>query len=131
MFTFLQVESFQSEVIIGDAGETKELSYLSHRKMGDLINNEKLATEYALLASQRPCLTVLFPEINARSVGEFIYMFEVATSYMGGLLGIDTYNQPAVELGKLATFALMGHKDHSKMAEEIEPMRNPDEKFLI
>ncbi|MCK5270952.1 MAG: glucose-6-phosphate isomerase [Sedimentisphaerales bacterium] len=131
VFTFLQVESFQSEVVIGDAGETEELSYLSHRKMGDLINNEKLATEYALLASQRPCLTVLFPEINARSVGEFIYMFEVATSYMGGLLGIDTYNQPAVELGKLATFALMGHKDHSKMAEEIEPMRKPDEKFLI
>jgi glucose-6-phosphate isomerase len=131
VFTFLEVEKFSREVVVGDAGEVKELSYLSGQKMSDLINSEKLGTEYALVHSQRPCLTVHFPEVNAHAVGEFIYMFEVATSYMGELLNINTYDQPAVELGKHATFARMGHKDYRKLNEEIEKFRQCDKQFLL
>jgi len=131
VFTFLEVEKFSRDVVVGDAGEVKELSYLSGQKMSNLINSEKLGTEYALVHSQRPCLTVHFPEVNAHAVGEFVYMFEVATSYMGELLNINTYDQPAVELGKHATFARMGHKDYRKLNEEIEKFRQCDKQFLL
>lgn len=131
VFTLLEVEKFSQEVVIGDAGEVKELSYLSHQPMSKLMNSEKLGTEYALLQSQRPCLTVKFPEISAFTVGQFIYFFEVATSYMGGLLNINTYDQPAVELGKIATFALMGHKDHVDLLKKIEPVGKTDPGYLI
>jgi len=120
VFTFLEVEQFSRDVVIGDAGGAKELAYLTKKNMSDLLNNEKRGTEYALLESHRPCLTVHFPEINAHAVGEFIYMFEVATSYMGELFNIDTYNQPAVQLGKQATFALMGHEDYQELADNIK-----------
>ena len=64
-------------------------------------------------------------------MGQFIYLFEVATSYMGSLLNINTYDQPAVELGKEATFALMGHKDYRELLKKIEPFQDQDEKFLM
>ena len=131
IFTFLEVEKFSRDVTISDAGGIEELSYLSNQSMTKLINSEKLGTEYALVQSKRPCLTVRFPEISAYTVGQFIYLFEVATSYMGELLGINTYDQPAVELGKLATFALMGHKDHQELNDKIQPIAKIDADYLL
>ncbi|MCH9023544.1 MAG: hypothetical protein IID32_12395, partial [Planctomycetes bacterium] len=52
-------------------------------------------------------------------------------SYMGGLFQINPYDQPAVELGKEATFALMGHKDYRDLLEKIDPVRQIDEDYLI
>ena len=131
VITFLQVESFDRDVTIGDAGKVEELSYLSQQKMSKLINSEKLGTEYALVQSQRPCLTICFPEVSPYTVGQFIYMFEVATSYMGELLGINTYDQPAVELGKEATFALMGHQEHQELLAKIQTSAQIDDNFLV
>lgn len=131
VFTFLEVMQFERDVVIGDAGEVKELSYLSNQKMSKLINCEKQATEYALIQSQRPNLTIRFPQVNAHTVGQFIYFFEVATSYMGEMLGINTYDQPAVELGKVATFALMGHTNYAKQKNEIETVCRTDRQYLI
>ena len=72
-----------------------------------LSDAEKRATEYALAFSRRPTVTIRFPEISAHTVGQFIYLYEFTTSLMGELLDIDAYNEPAVKLGKEATFALM------------------------
>jgi len=54
------------------------------------------------------------------------------------LFDIDTYNQEAVELGKEATFALMGKKGNYKpnytyeqFAEDIRAKTNLDEDFLV
>jgi len=131
VFTFLEVKLFDRDVTIGDAGEVTELAYLSKKKMGNLMNNEKRGTEYALVASQRPCLTIRLAQINAYTVGQFIYLMEVATSYMGELFGINTYDQPAVELGKEATFALMGHEDYRQLLGKIQPTVAIDEDYLV
>jgi glucose-6-phosphate isomerase len=81
IFTFLQVENFNAPLSIGPAPETApELGYLSSQEMSKLMNSEKLATEYAMLTDKRPCMTVLFPQVNAFTVGGFIYLYEVTTS---------------------------------------------------
>ena len=108
-----------------------EFSYLARKDMGELLNAEKKATEYALLQSQRPCLTVIFPEVSAYTVGQFIYLYEVTTSLAGALFGINTYDQPAVELGKEATFALMGREGYKELAEQIQPLTQLDERFVV
>jgi glucose-6-phosphate isomerase len=58
-------------------------------------------------------------------------MFEVTTSIAGGLFGINSYDQPAVELGKDATFALMGRAGYEQMTQQIEPLTEIDGDFLI
>jgi glucose-6-phosphate isomerase len=99
--------------------------------MSKLLNSEKLATEYALLHDKRPCLTVLFDQIYPSTIGQFIYLFEVTTSIAGFLFNINAYDQPAVELGKEATFALMGRSDFADLAEKIEPFSKIDDTFLV
>jgi glucose-6-phosphate isomerase len=47
------------------------------------------------------------------------------------LFGINTYNQPAVELGKEATFALMGKPGYEKLSQQIQPVTRIDKKFLV
>lgn len=132
LFTFLQVNKFDRDVKIGPApGYTPELEFLSGRQMADLINSEKAGTEYALLHDSRPCLTVCFDEITPYTVGQFIYLFEATTSFAGTMFNINTYDQPAVELGKEATFALMGRDDFKDLAGKIKPFTAIDGKYLI
>ncbi|MBN1844152.1 MAG: glucose-6-phosphate isomerase [Sedimentisphaerales bacterium] len=131
VFTFLEVEHFARDVVIGQEENAGALAYLGGQSLAALMNSEKLATEYALVQSQRPCLTVLFPEISAYTVGQFLYLFEVATSYMGELLNIEAYDQPAVELGKDATRALMGHPEYQELLKNILPYRDRDEDYLV
>ncbi len=139
LFTFLQVENFDDDLVIGPAPDcAPELRFLTGWKLSELLNNEKRATEYALIKSQRPCLTVIFPEVSAYTVGQFIYLFEVTTSFMGALFNINPYDQPAVELGKEATFALMGKsgdqqsdRTYEQFAQEIRATTDVDENFLV
>ena len=140
LFTFLQVEGFDREdLVMGPVPEcAPELDYLAGKRMSELLNDEKKATEYALLNDERPCLTVHFDEISAYTVGQFILLYEATTSFVGALFDIDPYNQPAVELGKDATFALMGKTGdytsdctYKQFEEEIHAKTDFDEDYLV
>jgi len=132
LFTFLQVNNFERDLKIGPAPDSApELGFLAGADLSTLINSEKKATEYALLTDNRPCLTVMFDKVNAHTVGQFIYLYEVTTSFAGALFGINTYDQPAVELGKKATFALMGRAGYEKLVQQIQPLTEIDEDFLV
>jgi glucose-6-phosphate isomerase len=129
---FLEVGRHPREIRIPDAfGDVPGLAYLAKARLGKLLNAEKAATEYALAASGRPSVTLRFNSITPQSVGEFIYLYEFTTSLMGELLDINAYDQPAVELGKQATFALMGKEGFTELAKEIRPFATPDPRYLI
>jgi glucose-6-phosphate isomerase len=132
LFTFLTVQDFGKDVEIGKApAVAPELDFLSKQKFSRLLNSEKIATEYALLASKRPNLTVAFDKISPYTVGQFIYLFEATTSIAGLLFGIDAYDQPAVELGKDAALALMGSSEYADLAKKIKPVMKIDKNFII
>jgi glucose-6-phosphate isomerase len=132
IITFLEVERFGNKLTIPSSMKHVEtLSYLAGSDFQTLINAEKLGTEYALLESQRPTATVTFPSVSAETVGQFIYLYECAVSYMGGLYEINTYDQPAVQLGKDATYALMGKKGFADLSRKIQPVAKKDRKFII
>ena len=132
LYTFLQVDKFDKDLAIGSAPDcAPELGFLAGDNLSRLLNNEKKATEYALLQDKRPCLTVIFDEVNASTIGEFIYLYEVTTSFAGALFGINTYDQPAVELGKEATFALMGREGFEELRRQIQPFTEVDDEFIV
>ncbi|MDX9910487.1 MAG: glucose-6-phosphate isomerase [Phycisphaerales bacterium] len=96
------------------------IAYLEGATLGGLLNAEKRATEYALVESRRPNFTLTFPKIDAHHVGEFVMLWQIATSYAGLMLGVDAYDQPAVETGKQATFGLMGRSGYGEWKEKVE-----------
>lgn len=109
-----------SDLAIPKGLDVDALTYLQGSSFGALLNAEKRATEYALVESRRPNLTITLPRINARHVGEFIMLWEVATAYAGRMLNIDAYDQPAVETGKVATFGLMGRTGFLEWREKVD-----------
>jgi glucose-6-phosphate isomerase len=132
IITFLDVERFAQKLAIPEAAkQTPELAYLAGSNFQTLIRSEKLGTEYALLESKRPTLTIGFPQISPQTVGQFIYLYETAVSFMGGLFDINTYDQPAVQLGKDATYALMGKTGFADLAKKIEPVAKRDKDYLL
>ncbi|MBK9127305.1 MAG: glucose-6-phosphate isomerase [Phycisphaerales bacterium] len=118
VFIFLEVERFARDVPIPKvAGLPADLAYLQGKTLGKLLNAEKAATEYALVQSQRPCMTIRFPVVSEETVGQFILLWEAATTIAGRLMNINPYDQPAVQLGKEFTFALMGKKGYRQQAD--------------
>lgn len=70
-----------------------------------LAPNATPAAPAALAANRvcpgnRPSTTLLLPEINARRMGQLIALFEHRTFVEGVLLGINSFDQWGVELGK-------------------------------
>jgi glucose-6-phosphate isomerase len=139
LFTFLQVDKFKKDLRIkGIPPYTPELDYLEDKYLGELLNNEKKATEYTLLNKNRPCLTVIFPEVNPYTVGQFIYFYEATTSFTGAFFGINPYNQPSVKLIRDAIPTLKGKTGYYKpgltyeqWAKEIRSKTEFDKKFLV
>ncbi|MCJ7544291.1 MAG: glucose-6-phosphate isomerase [Phycisphaerae bacterium] len=127
LIIFLEVRKHPRDITVPDVfADAPGLSYLRRTKLSKLLNAEKAATEYALAESGRPSVTLRFNAITPPSVGEFIYLYEFTTSLMGELLEVNAYDQPAVELGKQATFALMGRPGSEELAAEIKPFTSPD-----
>jgi glucose-6-phosphate isomerase len=129
VITFLAVERFERDVAIPPSGG--DMAYLGGHAMAELLNAEREATEQALVASHRPCLRVVFPRISESTVGQFIYLYEMATSIAGALLKINTYDQPAVQLGKDNTYALMGRQGFEKKAAELREQLRTDAAYLV
>ncbi|MBL4592049.1 MAG: glucose-6-phosphate isomerase [Phycisphaerales bacterium] len=117
---FVEVGEFDSDLTIPTGMGVEALGYLEGKSMIGLLNAEKRATEYALVESQRPNFTIKMPKVDAHHVGEFISLWQIATAYAGAMLGIDAYDQPAVETGKKATFGLMGREGYADWLTKVD-----------
>ncbi len=121
VITLIAVENYRKEVAISDGcSDIPDVNFLCGHTMNELINSERIATEYALTTAKRLNYTITLPEVNAFTIGELLFMFELETAYCGAMLNIDTFNQPGVEGGKNATYALFGRKGYEQTKKEME-----------
>lgn len=90
-----------------DACNLPELDWLQNRAMGDLVAAEASATITALQRNKRPTRHIELPDISAATIGELLMHFMLETILAAGLLGIDAFDQPAVEEGKIIAKKLM------------------------
>ena len=72
-------------------------------KYSQILKAEKTGTEKALTARRVPNATLSIEKLDLEHLGELILTFESATALAGEMLGINPFNQPAVELGKKIT----------------------------
>ncbi|MBM4399787.1 MAG: glucose-6-phosphate isomerase, partial [Candidatus Cloacimonetes bacterium] len=120
VFTFLTVEKFRHDYNIPDIHpDREEVNFLANKPLSRLLNTERLATEIALTRAGRPNANITFPELNEYTLGQFIMMYQIQTVFTGKLLNIDPLDQPGVEAGKVATYAMMGKAGFEKELEAI------------
>ena len=130
--TFLKVESFRATTAIPHGcDDIPTIAFLGGKSHNQLIEAERKGTEYALYKSGRTSQTITLPEVNANTVGQLIYFFELVTAYSGALLNINTFNQPGVEESKIAAYAVMGYESdiHTAKREEMKNRPEPKAEF--
>ncbi|MEW6057139.1 MAG: glucose-6-phosphate isomerase [Bdellovibrionota bacterium] len=71
--------------------------------LNQLMDAEFNATRQVLTNNKRPYFTVSLPRLNANTLGQLLYFFEVLTAVAGYCLEIDPFDQPGVEEGKKLT----------------------------
>jgi len=74
---------------------------------GDYLNGFYLGTREALHEKQRQSISITVDQVNARSVGALIALFERAVGLYAHLIHINAYHQPGVEAGKKAAGSVL------------------------
>jgi glucose-6-phosphate isomerase len=86
---------------------TAELSKLggepdfAGKTIGDLVAAQGRATAETLAKNGCPVRTIHLPQVDERHVGELLMHFMLETIIAAHLLGVDPFDQPAVEEGKV------------------------------
>ena len=132
MIVLLGVEKFRRTMDIPAIyGDIPSLGFLGGVTQNRLIQTEQMATEYALYKAGKMSLTITLPEVNEFTLGELLYMFEVATGFAGELLNINAFDQPGVEEGKNATYAMFGRPGYDEKKKELDARPEKKDKYII
>lgn len=124
--TLLKVGNYHAKVVIPEGcAEYPDVAFLGGKTLNQLIEAECAGTEYALLRAGRMSQTITLPVVNAHTIGQLIYFFELATAYAGELLDIDAFNQPGVEESKIASYAVLGNTSSKYIAKQTEMQNAP------
>lgn len=130
--TFIGVESFRRTVGIPHAfDDIPNVAFLSGHTLNELINAERVATEHAVTVSGHMNKTIILPEVNEFTIGQVLMLFELQTAFAGELLSIDAFDQPGVEEGKNATYALLGKPGYDEKLAELNSASQKDPKYII
>ena len=132
VITFIGVDEYRSEVKIANGCEEfPNVNFLCGHTMNELIQAERKATEYAITKAGKMNHTIMLPQLNEFTLGQLLMFFMLKTAYTGALLGIDTFNQPGVEEGKNATYALLGRPGYDEKRAELANAPQKQNKYII
>ena len=132
IITFIKVANTQTTATIPQAPiDLHDANYLQGQTFNKLILSELQATEYAITSHGKMNMMITMETVDAYSFGMLLAFFEVATAAAGELLDIDAFNQPGVEAGKIATFALMGREGYEDTAEKLSKPEAKKSDFIF
>jgi glucose-6-phosphate isomerase len=69
--------------------------------MGNLVDAEARGTMDTLVKAGRPLRHMALGGIDDESIGALLMHFQLETIYAADGLGVDAFDQPAVEAGKI------------------------------
>jgi glucose-6-phosphate isomerase len=86
-----------------DLAKLAGADYLAGHAAGDLVAAQQRAVPEALMAQGRPVRTIDLDVLDERALGQLMMHFMLETILAAHLLGVDPFDQPAVESGKILT----------------------------
>jgi len=101
LFTILYAnQKCKGGLIPPDLTNDPELKFIENKRMGDLMAAEQKATLAALVNNNCPTRTLEIMSLDERTLGALLMHFMLETIIAADLMGLDAFNQPAVEEGK-------------------------------
>ncbi len=90
---------------------------------GDYLSGFLQGTRQALYENHRDSITVTIPQVNPRTVGALIALYERAVGFYASLVNINAYHQPGVEAGKKAAATILDLQ--KQVVEVLQTEKNP------
>jgi glucose-6-phosphate isomerase len=106
-FTFF-LEKQDNEFCAFDESIPETFSYLSGKKLYDVFEAQCNATLTSILEKERNLRKIEVQSITPTILGELFMHFMLEVTCVCRLIGVDPFNQPAVERGKVLTKNLLG-----------------------
>lgn len=100
--TFMRIEHSYEELMIPTLSlpHLGKSDFVNGHSFNHLINAQCQATMQSVIQSDVSVDEIVWERLDAKAVGEMILYYELLTSACGALMGVNTYDQPGVELGK-------------------------------
>jgi glucose-6-phosphate isomerase len=126
---FLTVEKVPDAVEIprtlqgAEAARYPSFSILQGQNLHELLNIEYRAISLVLSKANRPQLTVQLERVDERNLGALMFFFSTLTAFTGTLMGVNPFDQPGVEEGKVYIRESLNASTRArleKLAEEDE-----------
>jgi glucose-6-phosphate isomerase len=101
--TFLKIENFNEDLDIPNIKleGLEGLDSINNISFNSLINLQADSVIDSLLSKKDiPVDTITLASIDEKNIGKFIYYYELLTSLVADMMGVDAYDQPGVEEAK-------------------------------
>lgn len=119
--TVIHVQLPTRDVGIGrDEANLDGLNFLAGQTLAFVNQKTLQGTLLAHTAGGVPSLQLEIPEISAYTLGALLYFFEKACAISGYLLGVNPFDQPAVQAYKQNMFALLGKPGYERRRAQLE-----------
>lgn len=129
---FVRVEDHGDTMTVPAAyQDLEDVACLGGQSLGAILNAEHAATQFALAKHGRPSLTVNVPAVTAFTVGQLVYLLELATVATGYLADIDPFGQRVVDEAKALTYALLGRPGTEAQRSEVDAWAGRKDPRLI
>jgi glucose-6-phosphate isomerase len=104
MFTVIIQDHLQTgEKMPESLSRVEGLPYLASRTMGDLLDAEQQATIATLINRGCPTRVIRLKDVDEYAVGALMMHFMLETMLTAKFMGVNAFDQPAVEEGKILT----------------------------
>ena len=95
-------------IVPRDLASDPSLAYLTGKRMGDLMDAEQRATEQSLIRNGRPTRRFHIARLDEKTLGGLLMHFMLETIIAADLFGVNAFDQPAVEEGKVIARQYLG-----------------------
>jgi len=98
IFTFIGIENFDNDIPLpSKLDDVFGKKVAQGKTFGNLLNVERIASAYALKTFGKPNETILVESVCEETLGKLFMFFILKMLFMGAMLEINPFGQPAVE----------------------------------
>tara|TARA_Y100000780_G_C13696127_1_gene423433 strand:+ start:183909 stop:185168 length:1260 start_codon:yes stop_codon:yes gene_type:complete len=101
---FVEVEKFEKDFSLKTDIDSPSLVKLAPYSLSQLMKAEFQGTLKAMEKNERPYIKLSLSTLDAYNLGQIILFLECLTVLTGRMLGINPFDQPGVEAGKVFAF---------------------------
>jgi glucose-6-phosphate isomerase len=111
--TFIKVKDFKNSAKIPNVTikNLEKTDFVNGLEFAQLLNSQCEATLETLIEKGVKVDLIELDALNEESIGSLIFYFELLTAVAGAHFGINTYDQPGVESGKIKLFEKLNNRN--------------------